>query len=285
MAAMTPLRVVGFASGSPLSQVVMARIAKEHTLAGIVMPPRPPGIISTLRARLSFMRNPLGRLGAPFVQMDDVIGLRPDVIVVASFPRIIATSILESARIAAFNIHMSLLPRHRGADPIFWTYWHDDREAGVSTHWMTSKLDAGDIAMQHSAPLPRGLPSRALYHQLATLSAQQIASVLELASKSEAPRQVQQASHASYASRDDIAQARIPFAYWPAERVWHVISGLGDQYSGLVDRAPGLQLQHGRATGYRHATDMQPGRVDTLNSSYELHCLDGIVDVQAPLTR
>ncbi len=280
---MTRLRAIGFASGSPLSQIVLSRIAQDHALAGIVLPPRPPGMLSALRGRLSVLRNPLSRLGVPFVTMEDVIGLRPDVIVVASFPRLLALPILDSARIGAFNIHMSLLPRHRGVDPVFWTYWHNDREAGVSTHWMTSKLDAGDMAMQHSVPLPRGLPSRALYMQLANISGRQISQVLELAATSEVPRQAPHEPDATYASRDDIAKARVPFAEWPAERVWHVLSGLGDQYHGLIDRAPGLRLDHGRATGYRNATDIQPGLVNKINSGYELHCLDGLVDLPPPL--
>ena len=37
--AMASLTIVGFASGSPLSQMAMARIARDHRLAAIVGPP------------------------------------------------------------------------------------------------------------------------------------------------------------------------------------------------------------------------------------------------------
>ena len=37
------LNIVGFASGSPLSQMAMARVARDHRLVAIVGPPPPKG--------------------------------------------------------------------------------------------------------------------------------------------------------------------------------------------------------------------------------------------------
>ena len=91
------------------------------------------------------------------------------------------------------------------------------------------------------------------------------------------PRQPQDESRASYQSAADIARARIPFAQWPAERVWHVLSGLGDQRSGLVADAAGQPLAHGRAMHYRIADAVEPGRIATSDPGFELHCRDGIV--------
>ena len=159
---MTALRVVGFASGSPQSQAAMARVAREHQLLAIVMP-KPRRVLRRFVSRaLGGAINPLARLGAPIVHEFDLSQFRPDIIVVASFPRILPAAAIASARLGGLNLHLSLLPRHRGIDPIFSTYWDNDCDAGVTVHWMNEDIDGGDIAEQKALPLARGWPSREL---------------------------------------------------------------------------------------------------------------------------
>src|SRR5262249_44952260 len=162
-----------------------------------------------------------------------------------------------------------LLPRHRGPDPLFWTYWDNDRDAGTTIHWMSEQVDAGDIAAQQAMPLERGLASREAYMRLTTLGVDLLTSVLGQTAARHAPRVPQDGSFAPYESAADIARARIPFAQWPAERVWHVLSGLGDQFNGLLVDAAGNRLAHGRATGYRRADDIEPGRIALADAGYE----------------
>jgi methionyl-tRNA formyltransferase len=275
---MSSLTVVGFASGSPQSQVAMARMVRDHRLVGIVIP-RPRGLMQKVRRAIGRSTNPLGRLGVPLIAATDVERLRPDVIVVASFPHIIPAAMLTAARIGALNVHMSLLPRHRGPDPLFWTYWDDDHVAGVTIHWMNERLDAGDIVAQDALSLERGLASRELYMRLASCGVQLLAGVLAQVASGNAPRQPQDERYATYESAADIAHARIPFAQWPAERVWHVLRGLGDQRSGLLAGAAGRPLPHGRAARYRITGDVQPGQIAVGDAGYEVHCRDGVVTV------
>ena len=277
---MVSLNIVGFASGSPLSQMAMARLARDHRLAAIVGPPPPKALLRRLRNAWRGSSGPLADLGAPLVDASEVERYKPDVIVVASFPRIIPAATLATARIGALNMHASALPRHRGIDPIFWTYWDDDRDAAMSIHWINERVDAGDIAAQKSLQLARGRPSRELYMELAAIGVELLAGVLEEISQSQMPRQPQDETLATYESAADMARARIPFARWPAERVWHVLSGLGDQRSGLVADANGQTLANGRATHYRNTGDVEPGRIAMGNVTYELHCSDGVVTVE-----
>jgi methionyl-tRNA formyltransferase len=274
---MALLTIVGFASGSPLSQMAMARLARDHRLVAIVQPPRRESVLRKLARALLRRKNPLAALGVPLIDASAVARFRPDVIVVASFPQIIPANVLATARVGALNMHASALPRHRGVDGIFGTYWDDDSDAAITIHWINERIDAGDIAAQKSIPLVRGRPSRDLYMELASIGVGLLAGVLEKVSTGQMPRLKQDESRASYRSAADIAGARLPFAQWPAERVWHVLSGLGDQRSGLVADASGVPLLHGRATGYRLDADVEPGRISSVETGYELHCRDGIV--------
>jgi methionyl-tRNA formyltransferase len=274
---MTPLTIVGFASGSPLSQLAMARIARDHRLVAIVQPPRRGGMLRKLARALRRSADPLAGFGVPLIEAGEVARFKPDVIVVASFPSIIPERVFATARIGALNMHASALPRHRGVDGIFGTYWDDEPEAAMTIHWIDARIDAGDIAAQQMLPLARGRPSRELYMELAAIGVELLAGVLARVASGDMPRQPQDESRATYESSADIARARIPLAQWPAERVWHVLSGLGDQRSGLVEDAAGQPLSHGRATQYRLAADIEPGRVSAVAAGFELHCRDGIV--------
>jgi len=277
---MAALTVVGFASGSPLSQMAMARLARDQRLVAIVGPPPRRGVLAKLARALHRPPDPLARFGVPVIETAEVARFKPDIIAVASFPRIIPSSVLATASLGALNMHAAVLPRHRGVDGIFGTYWDDDGEAGMTVHWITERIDAGDIAAQKSIPLARGRPSRELYMELAAIGEELLAGVLEDVSAGRILRRKQDESRATYRSAADIARARIPFAEWPAERVWHVLSGLGDQRSGLVADASGGQLMHGRATDYRLASAVEPGRISPAHAGFELHCRDGIVTLE-----
>jgi len=257
----------------------LARVARDHCLAAVVIPAPRGGVLQRARRALAWARNPISRLDAPLVGAADVERLRPDVIVVASFPEWIPAGTLAHARLGALNVHMSLLPRHRGVDPLFWTYWEDDDQAGVTIHWMNERFDAGDVAAQDAIPLERGRASREVYLALASRSAELLAEILGEGAEN-APRHPQDESRATYESAADIARARVPFAQWPAERVWHVLRGLGDQRSGLVVDATLGKLPHGRATSWHPTGDIDPGRLIFAGSGYELHCRDGIVAVE-----
>ena len=277
---MISLTVVGFASGSPLSELAMRRIARDHHLCAVVVPRPRSGLVQALRRAVGRSADPLSGLGVPLIDATQVERFRCDAIVVASFPQIIPDATLSAARIGALNVHMSLLPRHRGPDPLFWTYWDDDREAGVTIHWRNERIDGGDVAAQEALSFERGLASRELYMRLALRGIDLLAGVLAQVAAGGQRRELQQESLATYESAADIARARVPFAQWPAERVWHVLRGLGDQRSGLVTDAGGQRLKHGRATQYRATGDVEPGRVVAGHAGYELHCRDGIVAVE-----
>jgi methionyl-tRNA formyltransferase len=278
---MAQLTIVGFASGSPLSQMAMARLARDHRLAAIVRPPaRRGGVLRRLARALRRPAQPLTCHGVPLIKMSEVARYAPDVIVVASFPRLIPPAVAAAARLGALNLHTSALPRHRGVDGIFGTYFDDDRDAAMTIHWIDERIDAGDIAAQELLPLERGRALRELYMELAGLGVELLTDVLARVASGEMPRRKQDESLATHRSAVDIARARIPFADWPAERVWHVLSGLGDQRSGLINDAAGLPLAHGRATQFRRSPDTEPGRIAVVDGKYQLHCRDGVVTLE-----
>lgn len=82
--------------------------------------------------------------------------LAPDQIVSWFWTKQIPEDVIALAPFA-FNVHPSLLPRHRGADPYFWTIACGDRTSGVSAHRLTARYDEGPIVAQRELPVPDGV--------------------------------------------------------------------------------------------------------------------------------
>ena len=76
--------------------------------------------------------------------------LKPDLIIVVAYGIILPTSFINIPKYGCINIHVSLLPRWRGAAPIEHALLAGDNKTGISIINITSKLDAGDILMQES---------------------------------------------------------------------------------------------------------------------------------------
>lgn len=71
--------------------------------------------------------------------------LRPDVVVVAAFGQILKPALLALPACGCFNVHASLLPRHRGAAPVSAAILAGDRVTGVSFMRMDAGLDTGPV--------------------------------------------------------------------------------------------------------------------------------------------
>lgn len=51
------------------------------------------------------------------------------------------------------NIHPSLLPKHKGANPFKAVLESTDKECGLSAHYIESEIDSGNVVLQKSFPL------------------------------------------------------------------------------------------------------------------------------------
>lgn len=77
----------------------------------------------------------------------------PDLILSFYYRRMIPLRLLRQARLGAFNMHGSLLPRYRGRAPVNWAVLQGETETGVTLHEMVGRADAGDIVDQEAVPI------------------------------------------------------------------------------------------------------------------------------------
>ena len=79
---------------------------------------------------------------------DLIKSYKPDLIIVMAYGLLIPTKILNFPQYGCINIHVSLLPRWRGASPIEHTLLNGDTETGITIIKLIEKLDAGPIIVQ-----------------------------------------------------------------------------------------------------------------------------------------
>ena len=115
-----------------------------------------------------------GRLAA------ELRALRPDVLCVAAYGRILGKDLLELAPFGAVNVHGSLLPRYRGAAPVQWAIASGDRETGVSIMQMDEGLDTGDVLLQRALPIAPDDTADTLAPRLAALGGGALVEALDL---------------------------------------------------------------------------------------------------------
>lgn len=99
----------------------------------------------------------------------ELLALRPDIFVVASYGKLIPNNLLEIPKYR-LNVHPSLLPKYRGAAPIHWPILNGDKETGVSIIDIAEKLDQGDIYFQEKIAIDPRTDAAELASELARFS-------------------------------------------------------------------------------------------------------------------
>lgn len=77
----------------------------------------------------------------------------PDFLFSFYYRRMLPPAVLALAPKGAFNMHGSLLPKHRGRAPVNWAVLLGDRETGATLHEMVAQPDAGRIVDQQAVPI------------------------------------------------------------------------------------------------------------------------------------
>jgi methionyl-tRNA formyltransferase len=93
----------------------------------------------------------------------------PDIGIVVAYSKIIPKIIFNIPRYRTFNIHFSLLPKYKGAAPVQWALYNGECETGVSSFYISERLDAGDIIIQEKININMKDNAKTLFDKLIPL--------------------------------------------------------------------------------------------------------------------
>lgn len=85
--------------------------------------------------------------------LEQLAALEANLQIIVAF-RMLPEVVWRMPALGAFNLHGSLLlPRYRGAAPINWAVINGDAETGVTTFFLNSEIDTGDLLFQERLPI------------------------------------------------------------------------------------------------------------------------------------
>ncbi len=105
--------------------------------------------------------------------------LKPDVIAVVAYGRILPKEILDIPPKGSINIHGSLLPKYRGSAPIQWAVINNEPVTGVTAMYMAEELDAGDMIEKREVPILPEETAGELIERLAPIGARLLCDTLQ----------------------------------------------------------------------------------------------------------
>lgn len=103
--------------------------------------------------------------------LNELTNMRPDVIVVAAYGKILPAQILGLPSHGCINVHASLLPKYRGAAPIQWAIINGENKTGITTMLMDEGLDTGSILLQDETEITDDDNTETLSKRLAEIGA------------------------------------------------------------------------------------------------------------------
>ena len=166
---------------------------------------------------------------------------QPDFLFSFYYRKILSKQILDLPRRGALNLHGSLLPRYRGRCPVNWVLIHDERESGVTLHYMEEKPDRGDIVAQRAVPITDADTALTLFRKLTDAAAALMRETYPLLCAGTASRQPQDHTRASYFGGRRPADGRIDWTQ-PARTSFNLVRAVTHPYPGAFTTWGGKTL-------------------------------------------
>ena len=240
-------------------------VADGHEIAAVYTQPDKP------RSRMKLIPSPVKAAATahgltvlqPNTVRDEAVlqqvrDLRPELLVVVAYGKILPKALLEIPTVAAINVHSSVLPRYRGAAPINWAILQGDTETGVTVQHLGVELDAGDIILVKRTPIDPEEDAGELTGRLAVLGAEALSEAVSALADGTAARIPQGEAVEPYAAMLSREMSPIDWNK-PAQTIVNQIRGL------IPWPCASMELEGKRLKVYRGSvgapTAAQPGKV------------------------
>ena len=157
--------------------------------------------------------------------VEELRALKPDVVAVVAYGRILPQKVLDIAPKGFINIHTSLLPQYRGSAPYQWAVLDGLTETGVSAMYLCREMDAGDIINVTKTPIGPNETAGELLDRLAVLGGELLSKTLREVEQGIAVGTPQDAAKATFAPMLDKSMCPIDWNK-PAQAVHDQVRGL-----------------------------------------------------------
>ena len=259
------MRVV-FMGTPDISATCLRRLIDERfDLVGVYTKPDKPKNRG-MKLEMSEVKKVALEKGLPILQpatfKDDAVveelrALRPDVIAVVAYGKILPQRVLDIPRLGCVNIHASVLPQLRGSGPVQWAILNGQDETGVTAMYMAAEMDAGDIIEIRKTPIEPYENAQSLLDRLADMGAGLLCDTLRAMEAGTVTRTPQDHAQATFAPMLTKELCPIDWSKTPRQIIDHV-RGL-DPWPVATTELRGTRFKIYAVRPTENITDKAPG--------------------------
>ena len=147
-------------------------------------------------------------------------------------------AIIQCAKIAALNMHGSLLPKYRGRVPVNWAVLHGETQTGATLHIMEEKPDAGDIVAQKSVSIGADETAFEVFGHVALAAQDALREVLPELLEKNLPKRPNRLQEGSYFGGRKPEDGRIDWSK-SAQEVYNLVRAVAPPYPGAFTDVAG----------------------------------------------
>ena len=167
--------------------------------------------------------------------------LAPDYIFSFYYRHMIPAPILACAKIAALNMHGSLLPKYRGRAPVNWAILYGELETGATLHVMEIKPDAGDIVGQAAVSIGADETATDVFGKVSEAAVIVMHQVLPELIQGKVPRTPNELQKGSYFGGRKPADGQIHW-HQTAQQVHNLVRAVAPPYPGAFTDHQGTTM-------------------------------------------
>jgi len=222
---------IGYFADGPWSHEALNLIISDQALEIAFIVPRFDSQDSVLKERSL-------ELGVDFLPIKDINSqdsidcldkYRADIYVSMSFNQIFKSNILSKPPLGFINCHAGALPFYRGRNILNWALINDEKEFGVTVHYIDEGIDTGDIIIQKKSKISDIDTYASLLERAITLCAESLHDALNQIRLGTAKRIKQNSIDpiGSYCRRRKVGDEWINWS-WESRRVFNFIRAISD---------------------------------------------------------
>lgn len=137
--------------------------------------------------------------------------INPELIAVVAYGKILPKSVLDFPKYGCINVHVSLLPKYRGAAPMQRAIINGEKETGVTIMYMAEGVDTGDIIDTEAFPIGDEDDFEAIHDRSAEVGAKLLVKTVKALCDGTATRTPQDDSLATHAAKIEKEDCKIDF--------------------------------------------------------------------------
>ena len=151
--------------------------------------------------------------------------ISPELIVVVAYGKILPKSVIDFPKYGCINLHVSLLPKYRGAAPMQRAIMEGEKETGVTVMYMDEGLDTGDIIAKEVLPIGPTDDFEAIHDRSADIGSRLLSKTIFEIEKNNVKREKQDDTLATYAKKVEKEDCKIDFTL-SAQKLDFIIRGV-----------------------------------------------------------